>query len=59
MKRLHADETWGAFSEALINWRAIRAKRVLNIMKPCRVKLQQGPVGVLTKHFPLNLTTLI
>lgn len=47
-------------SETLISWRAIRAKRVLNIMKHCTVELYHRPGGFsLTKHFHLNLTTLI
>lgn len=46
-------------NEALISCRAIRVKRVLSIMKLCS-ELQCMPGGFsLTKHFPLNLTTLI
>lgn len=45
---------------ALISWRAISVKRVLNIMKHCSGKLWHRPGGFsLTKHFPVTVTTLI
>lgn len=46
--------------KALISWRAIKVKRVLNTMKQCTVTVQRRPGGfTLTKHFTHRVTTVM